>query len=246
VALSRLRSNFVADVSHELKTPLALIRMFSEMLGEDRVPSEEKRREYYAIIQRESSRLTHMIDNILDFSRIDAGKKEFAFEAVDVAAVVRDTYEAYRFDLDRQKFEHRLVVADGLPRVQADADAIAQAIINLISNAIKYSAQEKSLLIELSKETRRGKHGVLICVSDSGIGIKPEDRSHLFDGFYRADDEHVRKQRGAGLGLSLVKSIVDAHGGILDVESRLVKGTTFRIFLPQSAGESRHPSPVTR
>ena len=238
VALSRLKANFVADVSHELKTPLALIRMFSEMLGDDRVPSEQKKHEYYAIITRETSRLTHMIDNILDFSRLDAGKKDFTFQAIDVAAVVRDTYEAYRFDLDRHRFEHRLVVADGLPQVHADANAISQAIINLISNAIKYSTDEKALVIELSRETRRGKHGVLICVSDSGIGIKPEDRSHLFDGFYRAEDDRVRQQRGAGLGLSLVKSIVDAHGGIIDVESRLIKGTTFRIFLPQSSPAS--------
>jgi len=235
VALSRLKSNFVADVSHELKTPLALIRMFSEMLGENRVPTDEKKHEYYGIITRESARLTHMIDNILDFARIDAGRKQYTFQTIDIARVVTATYDAYRFDLDRQGFKHRLAVNGELPAIQADPDAVSQAVLNLISNAMKYSDDEKELVIELSKETRRGKHGVLISLSDRGIGIKPEDRSHLFDGFFRADDDRVRRRRGAGLGLSLVRSIVEAHGGSIDIESRLVKGSTFRIFLPQSA-----------
>jgi signal transduction histidine kinase len=113
-------------------------------------------------------------------------------------------------------------------------------LINLINNAMKYSdGDDRFLGIDVSLETRRGGHGVLISVSDRGIGIKPEDRNHLFTDFYRANDELVRARRGAGLGLALVKHIVDAHHGIVDVESRLVKGSTFRIFLP--AGGS-HPS----
>ncbi len=235
VALSRLRSNFVADVSHELKTPLTLIRMFGEMLSDDRVESEEKKKEYYRIITRESERLTHMIENILDFSRIEAGEKQFTSYAVDVGEIVRATYNAYRVNLDEHGFEHELSIADDLPKIYADGDAIGQAVLNLISNAIKYSHDDKKLAINVSPETRRGKHGVLISVEDSGIGIRPEDRHHLFDGFFRAEDERVRKKRGAGLGLSLVKSIVEAHGGSIDVESRLVKGTAFRIFLPVSA-----------
>ncbi len=235
VTLSRIKSNFVADVSHELKTPLSLIRMFSEMLGDGRVTTEEKRQEYYRIIHRECSRLTNMIENILDFSRIDAGKKQFTMQNVDVGEVVRSTYEAYRADLEQQGFEHVVVIPRSLPAIQADRDAIGQAVLNLISNAIKYSAEEKSLRIELAEDTRRGKHGVMISVTDRGIGIRPADRSHLFDGFFRADDERVRSKRGTGLGLNLVKNIVEAHGGSIDVETRLVKGTTFRIFLPESA-----------
>jgi len=235
VALSRLRSNFVADVSHELKTPLTLIRMFSEMLSDDRVESEAKKKEYYRIITRESQRLTNMIENILDFSSIDAGKKQFTFSAVDVGRIVRATYNAYRVNLDEHGFEHDLCVDHELPEIHADGNAISQAVINLIGNAIKYSHDDKKLAIHVSPETRRGKHGVLISVEDSGIGIRPEDRQHLFDGFFRADDERVRQKRGAGLGLALVKSVVEAHGGSIDVESRLVKGTAFRIFLPVSA-----------
>ncbi|NOX57698.1 MAG: HAMP domain-containing histidine kinase [Planctomycetes bacterium] len=235
LALSRMKQSFVADVSHELKTPLALIRLFGETLLAGRVTSEEKRREYYEIITRESSRLTHLINNILDFARIDAGRKRYSMADCDVAALVKETYEAYLLQLEHEKFEHQLIVGEALPTIHCDRDAVAQAIINLINNAMKYSdGDDRFLGIDVSAETRRGGHGVLISVSDRGIGIKPEDRNHLFTDFYRANDDLVRARRGAGLGLALVKHIVDAHHGIVDVESRLVKGSTFRIFLPET------------
>jgi len=237
IALSRLKSSFVADVSHELKTPLALIRLFGETLAEGRVKSPEKQQEYYEIITRESARLTHLINNILDFSRIDAGRKEYKMMPIDVGDVIRSTYESYRYDLDHNGFEHHLSVADGLPQVQGDPDAVSQALLNLMSNAVKYCDEERYLAVDVTPETRRGRHGVLISLQDRGIGIPPESRRHLFDGFYRVADDRVRKRRGAGLGLALVKRIVDAHGGSIDVESRLVKGSTFRIFLPQEQGE---------
>ncbi|MEZ6084753.1 MAG: HAMP domain-containing sensor histidine kinase [Phycisphaerae bacterium] len=236
LALSRMKQSFVADVSHELKTPLALIRLFGETLLSGRVNSDDKRREYYEIITRESSRLTHLINNILDFARIDAGRKRYTMVECDVAALVTETYEAYQLQLDHEKFEHQLIIGEDLPLIQCDRDAVAQALINLINNAMKYSdGDDRFLGIDVSAETRRGGHGVLISVSDRGIGIKPEDRNHLFTDFYRANDDLVRARRGAGLGLALVKHIVDAHHGIVDVESRLVKGSTFRIFLPQAS-----------
>jgi len=233
ISLSRMKANFVADVSHELKTPLALIRMFAETLLSGRVQSEDKAREYYDIITRESTRLTHLIDNILDFSRIDAGRKHYRRELVDVGRVVRETYDAYRHELDYHGFEHHCTIAEDLPGIHGDDDAIGQVVLNLISNAIKYSAEEKHLHVDVMPETRRDRHGVLICVRDRGIGIRPEDRAHLFEGFYRAPDERVRQSRGTGLGLALCKKIVDAHGGCIDVESRLVKGSEFRVFFPE-------------
>ncbi len=238
-ALAEMKANFVADVSHELKTPLALIRLFGETLHSGRVASEAKRQEYYEIITRESTRLTNLINNILDFARIEAGRKEYNLQATNVADVVRETYDAYRVQLEHDGFEHHLTMAASLPQVDADADAIAQAVINLINNAIKYCGDERYLAIDVTEDTRRGRRGVLISVHDRGIGIRPEDRAHLFDGFFRAGDVRVRAQGGAGLGLALVKHIVDAHHGSLDVESRLVKGCTFRIFLP--ASERRPP-----
>ncbi len=240
--LSRLKSEFVADVSHELKTPLALIQMFGETLLEGRVRSEEKKQEYYEIITRETKRLTHLINNILDFSRIDSGKKIYKMQKVRVERIARDVCEVYRHELDHKGFTHELTVAEGLPEVDADPDAISQALLNLISNSIKYSDEDRWLAVELAHETRRGCRGVLISVRDNGIGIRPEDRAHLFDGFFRAPDDRVRKRRGAGLGLSVVRDIVEAHGGFVEVEARLVKGTTFHIFLPQCREQSEEQS----
>ena len=237
MALAEMKAHFVADVSHELKTPLALIRLFGETLLSGRVSSEEKRQEYYAIITRESTRLTHLIENILDFARIESGRKQYRFEPLNLAEVVKETYETYRPHLDHERFEHRLSVTGRLPKVHADPGAVAQIVINLINNAIKYSEDERYLLIELSLDTRRGKRGVLLSIQDRGIGITPEDRAHLFDGFYRSADRRVREKGGTGLGLALVRRIVESHHGTLDVESRLVKGTMFRIFLPAWDGE---------
>ena len=234
MALAEMKANFVADVSHELKTPLALIRLFSETLQSGRIASEEKRNEYYDVIIRESTRLTHLINNILDFARIDAGGKEYTLAPTDVGEVVREIHESYRAQLEHAGFEHELKIDPGLPRVDADRSAIAQVMVNLITNAIKYSEDERFLLIELSEDTRRGRRGVLISVHDRGIGIRPEDRAYLTEGFYRASDSRVRQQGGTGLGLALVKHIVDTHGGSFYVESRLVKGSTFRVFLPAS------------
>jgi signal transduction histidine kinase len=231
--LSRLKSEFVADVSHELKTPLALIQMFGETLREGRVRSEDKKQEYYEIIIRESKRLTHLIDNLLDFARIGSGKKIYQLQRVRVEHIAREVYEAYRHELDHQGFTHELTVADGLPEVEADPDALAQALLNLMSNTVKYSEDDRWLKVALDHETRRGRRGVLISVHDRGIGIRPEDRARVFDGFFRAPDDKVRKRRGAGLGLALVRDIVEAHRGFVEVEARLVKGTTFHIFLPE-------------
>lgn len=235
MALAELKANFVADVSHELKTPLALIRLFAETLQSGRIPSEEKKQEYYAVILRESNRLTSLINNILDFARIEAGRKEYQLQPTDVAAVVSETYETYKPQLEHEGFSHRLTIDLNLPPVDADRDAIAQIVVNLINNAIKYSKEEKEVSIELTPDTRRGRRGVLISVHDRGIGINPEDRLRLTEGFFRASDPHVRERGGTGLGLALVRHIVEMHHGHLDIETRLVKGSTFRVFLPASA-----------
>ena len=230
--LLQMKGDFVAGVSHELKTPLSLIHLFGETLLENRVPSEEKKREYYEIIVRESTRLSHLINNLLDFSKIETGKRPFVLTPQDAGSAVRAIYEAYRHELDHQGVEHELRVAGNLPLVAMDHDAISQAVLNLISNAVKYSEEDKALQIEVAPDTRRGRHGVLISVHDRGIGISPEDRIRVFEGFFRADDPRVRERRGTGLGLTLVKHIIEAHGGSVSAESRLIKGSSFRIFLP--------------
>jgi signal transduction histidine kinase len=234
ISLAELKSNFVADVSHELKTPLALIRMYAETLQSGRISGDEKKREYYAVIARESTRLTNLINDILDFARIEAGGKEYVLQPTDAGKVVRETYEAYRPQLEHHGFEHRLDIAPGLPRIDADADALSQILVNLIQNSIKYSDDDKFLGIEVTGDVRRGRSGVLISLHDRGIGIRPDDRARLTEGFFRSQDTRVRQQGGTGLGLALVKRIIEAHHGSLDIESRLVKGSTFRVFFPAS------------
>lgn len=242
MALAELKANFVADVSHELKTPLAVIRLYGETLQSGRITSEEKRQEYFTTITREAERLTNLINTILDFARIESGRKEFMMRRTDVAEVVREAYNSFLPELDRHGFLHRLTYEADLPTVEADPDAIRRVLYNLMSNAVKYSDDEKRLDIELTRDMRRGHRGVLMSVHDRGIGISPEDRAHVFDGFYRATDRRVREKAGTGLGLSLVKRIVEAHGGSIDIESRLVKGTTIRVFLPAMVETAPLPS----
>lgn len=246
VALAELKANFVADVSHELKTPLAVIRLYGETLQSGRITTEEKRQEYYETITREAERLTNLINTILDFARIESGRKEFTMRRTDVAEVVRESYASYTPELERQGFLHRLTYAADLPPVEADPDAIRRVLFNLMSNAVKYFEDEKRMDIEVTRDTRRGKRGVLIHVHDRGIGISAEDRAHVFDGFYRATDRRVREKAGTGLGLSLVKRIVEAHGGSIDIESRLVKGTTVRVFLPAMEESNSAASPEVK
>src|SRR4030095_7522168 len=165
--LSRLKSDFVANVSHELKTPLALIRLFAETLELGGVPGEEKAQQYYRVINKESQRLTQLINNILDFSRIEAGRKEYRFAPTDVGRIVSDVVEAYRFPIEQNGFELEVKVAEDLPEVEADKEALGQALLNLVNNAIKYSRDGKFLRLEVA---RRGDE-VTIAVSDRGIGI---------------------------------------------------------------------------
>src|SRR4030095_14144954 len=143
--LSRLKSDFVANVSHELKTPLALIRLFAETLELGRVSGGDKARQYYRVINKESQRLTQLINNILDFSRIEAGRKESRFAPADVAHIVHEVLEAYRFPIEQQGFRLEVDVADDVPELEVDKEALGQALINLVNNAIKYSPHEKYL-----------------------------------------------------------------------------------------------------
>jgi signal transduction histidine kinase len=228
VHLSRLKSDFVANVSHELKTPLALIRLFAETLELGRVPGEDKKREYYHVINKESQRLTTLINNVLDFSRIEAGRKEYRFEPTDIARVVDEVLEAYRFTIEQQGFALDVRVAEDLPGVEVDKEAIGQALVNLVNNAIKYSRDEKSIRIRLEANDGR----LLLSVADRGIGIARSEQKKIFEKFYRAEDSLVHETKGSGLGLALVRHIMEAHGGDVEVESAPGSGSTFTLVLP--------------
>jgi signal transduction histidine kinase len=228
VHLSRLKSDFVANVSHELKTPLALIRLFAETLEMGRVPSEQKALEYYRVIHKESQRLTQLINNILDFSRIEAGRKEYYFGRTDVSEVIGDVVEAYRFQIEQQGFRLDVDVEAGLPEVRADREALGQALLNLLNNAIKYSHQEK----EIDLKADRDDHTLRISVADRGIGVSKSEQKKIFEKFYRAEDSLVHETRGSGLGLPLVRHIMEAHGGRVEMESTVGKGSRFTLVLP--------------
>jgi signal transduction histidine kinase len=224
----RLKAEFVSNVSHELKTPLTLIRMFGETLESGLVVDEAKRKEFSRIIRTESERLTHLIDNVLDFSKMDAGKKAYQFEEADLVAVVRNTVEAYRFHARDLGFEIENHFSDEPIFAQIDKDAISQAILNVLSNATKYSEAEEYIRVEVAQQGPAAK----VSVEDRGVGIARESLGKIFEKFYRAPNDKTRETRGTGLGLALTKHIVEAHRGTIQVESTVGKGSIFTIRIP--------------
>jgi signal transduction histidine kinase len=226
--LSQLKSDFVSNVSHELKTPLALIRMFAETLEMGRVKDPAKLQEYYGIITRESERLTQLINNVLDFSRIEGGRKTYDLRLEAVADVVADALRAYSYELDKQGFTVETRVPDDLPDILMDRNAISLAILNLLSNAVKYSGDDRRIAVTCTAEDGF----VRIAVADHGIGIAADQIDKVFDKFYRAPDERVEATRGSGLGLAIVRHSIEAHGGTITVASREGEGSTFTISLP--------------
>jgi signal transduction histidine kinase len=228
LALAKLKSDFVSNVSHELRTPLALIRLYAETLELGRISTPGKHQQYYEIIRKESERLTSLINNILDFSRIEAGKKEYSFRETDVADLVRSTLESYRFEIEQNGFEFEQRIDNNLPPLTVDREAIARSLLNLVNNAVKYSAGRKYLGVHLYR--REG--NVNLEVEDHGIGIPPKEQLKIFEKFYRVGDPLVHNTKGSGLGLSLVRHIVLAHGGQVAVESAPGRGSKFIIILP--------------
>jgi signal transduction histidine kinase len=231
VALARLKSDFVSNVSHELRTPLSLIQLYAETLELGRIKTEEKKEEYYRIIRKESERLGRLINNILDFSRIEAGRKEYDLRETDIAELVRTTLDAYRYQIERSGFEFELSIESNIPAVRLDREAIARAVVNLVNNALKYSAEEKFLHVKLY----RANGVVKLEVVDRGIGIPHREQEKIFEKFYRTGDPLVHNTKGSGLGLSLVRHITHAHGGQVEVESAPGKGSKFTLSLPLPA-----------
>jgi len=211
-----------------LRTPLALIRLYAETLELGRITTEEKKHQYYRIVRKESERLTALINNILDFSRIEAGHKEYEFRETDIADLVRNTLDSYRYQIEQQGFTFEEHIEANVPRVYVDREAIARALVNLVNNALKYSAEEKFLGVNLYRVNGE----VKLEVADRGIGITRREQSKIFEKFYRTGDPLVHNTKGSGLGLSLVRHITEAHGGDIAVESTPGKGSKFVLSLP--------------
>jgi two-component system phosphate regulon sensor histidine kinase PhoR len=227
VDLAQNKSDFISNVSHEIRTPLALISMFSETLEMNRVATEEKKYEYYRIISKETHRLTGIVNKILNFSQAEANKKTFHFERLNLTTEIMGILETYDFHLNNKGFEYALTAQDDW-WIKADKDALTECIINLIDNAMKYSGDRKRIEITTGTENGFG----YIAFRDFGVGIAKKDQKYIFDKFYRVPSGNLAKSRGTGLGLSLVKQLMDAQKGKITVDSEFGKGSTFTLYFP--------------
>jgi signal transduction histidine kinase len=235
MALARLKSDFVSNVSHELRTPLSLIRLYAETLEMGRLTNKDKYHEYYTIIRKESERLTSLINNILDFSRIEAGRKEYDFRETDLGELVHNTLDSYRYQIEQNGFSFEEKI-DDVPPMRVDREAISRSLLNLVNNALKYSQDRKFIAVNLYRENG----AVKLEVVDHGIGIPDQEQHKIFEKFYRVGDPLVHNTKGSGLGLSLVRHIVQAHGGQVCVDSAPGRGSKFTITLPlNGAAEGR-------
>jgi len=225
---AQLRSDFVSSVSHELKTPLTAIRMFAETLRERDTVDRTTRSEYLDTIVGESERLTRLIANVLDLSKIEQGQKTYVRAPASIEEIVRKAARAVEYPLAREGFHLSVDIDAELPPVSVDADSVEQAVLNLLTNAMKYSGTSRDIVLGVE---RRGRDAV-ISVTDAGIGIAREEMDQLTTKFYRVPSAENGRVPGTGLGLTIVEHTARAHGGRLTVESVAGRGSTFSIHLP--------------
>ncbi|HEX9973017.1 MAG TPA: ATP-binding protein, partial [bacterium] len=223
--LARLRSDFVSNVSHELKTPLTSIRMFAETMLLGRYANKKVQQEYLSIIVNESARLTRLINSVLDFSKIEKGKKQYYLKSGNLSEVISSAIKSMEYFITQNGFTLTTEIDKNILAV-VDADAIEQAVLNLLSNAVKYSRDRKEISVRLWEENE----SIFVEVADKGIGIPDSAQKYIFDKFYRAHAGHEKDTGGAGLGLTVVKHIVDAHHGKIELESVVGKGSAFTII----------------
>lgn len=226
--LARLRSDFVANVSHELRTPLSSIRIFSETLKQNRAISQDKQDQYLDTITSESDRLARLVDNVLDFSRLERQAKDFDFQPINIGEVIESTVDAARFYAEQHGAAVSLKMAPDLPEIMADKESISQMVMNLIDNAVKYSEDEGEITVNVF---HRGQN-IVIQVVDKGVGIDEEDMKKIFDKFYRGKNVENLGTGGTGLGLTMAKAIAIAHGGDILVKSKKGEGSRFSVLLP--------------
>ena len=226
--LARMKSDFVSTISHEFKSPLTSIRQLAEMLHSGRVPSEERRQKYYEVLLEQSERLSLLTENVLDLAKIEEGRKEFEFREIDIGSLLNEIVSTIQERVSHENFNIQLKIDKSLPKMKIDSEAMTQALTNLIDNALKYSGETKKIIVSSHTENQ----SLIISVKDFGMGIKKEERDKVFERFYRGGNELTRTVKGSGLGLTLVKQIVEAHNGTVQVESEPGQGSTFSIRLP--------------
>jgi signal transduction histidine kinase len=229
--VARLQSDFVAAVSHEFRTPLTSLRQLAELLSGGRVASEERRARYYDVMARESGRLHRLVEGLLDFGRMEAGALEFSWERVEPSGLVRSVVAEFEAEVAETGCRVELTADAAAPAVRADREALGRAVWNLLDNAVKYSPDRKTVWVEVSQTDGR----VRIAVRDEGAGIPAAQREAIFRKFVRGTSADGRGAKGTGIGLAMVKHIVEAHGGEVRVESEVGRGSTFTILLPVEA-----------
>jgi signal transduction histidine kinase len=230
LAVARLQADFVAAVSHEFRTPLASLRHLSDMLAQRRVPDEDQRQQCYDHLVRESGRLERLVEELLDFGRLEEGQYRFTFEPVELSSLVSDVITA--FEQHSGARGHRVEFSSlGQPTAPVDRAAFTRALWNLLDNAAKYSPDADTIWVQLFVDGGKA----VIRVRDQGLGIEPGEQAQIFGKFVRGSGASVRDVSGTGLGLAMVRHIVDAHGGHVSVESEPNKGSTFALTLPLGA-----------
>lgn len=228
--LAKLKSDFVSTVSHEFRTPLTSIRYLAELLQRGRVRDEERKKLYYRTISDESERLSWLIENILNFSKMEAGIKEYQFAMTDMDELAENVLSRFQKQASGKKFTMESDISHQMPIISVDKDAISRALLNLLDNALKYSGENPKVKIRAWSD----KKSVYLEVQDNGRGINKEEQRKVFEKFYRTDDVHESKVKGSGIGLNLVAHIVKAHGGEIALESDVGKGTIVTINLPRT------------
>jgi signal transduction histidine kinase len=231
IHVAELRTQFVSSVSHELKTPLTSIRMFAEILQMRGYADPQLHTEYLETIVNESERLTRLLNNVLDFSRIERGQKRYRMEPTALSEIIQATVRTIQYPLAAQGFVLDLDICDTVPPLAVDRDAIQQAVLNLLTNAMKYSGKRRNIELRLVSDTG----GAVIEVTDHGIGIPEKEQARIFEKFYRAQVPENRAISGTGLGLALVAHVMEAHGGNVQVKSKPGEGSRFSLRFPLHA-----------
>jgi signal transduction histidine kinase len=230
--VAEMKSSFVSSVSHDLKTPLALIQLFAETLELGRLKNTDRAQEYYRIINSEARKLTRLINNLLDFSKIEAGLRSYKKEPVNLTDLTRGVLESLESQFQHNQFTVNARL-DGEVPVLIDREAAVQAIENLISNAMKYSPEHREITVDVDRD---GGYGV-VRVADRGIGVPPRLHSKIFRKFYRVQTDAGSGPQGTGLGLAIVDHVMRGHGGFVRVDSEPGRGSTFTLHFPLYAGE---------